>query len=88
MNSKIDSSIQKTKVPKNKSVLKLISVAIIALVIGFGIGYVALLPQVNSLRSQLNLLNEALDTTYIDYVLSHSHNDTECDSLKANRDIL
>ena len=44
MNSKIDSSIQKTKVPKNKSVLKLISVAIIALVIGFGIGYIALLP--------------------------------------------
>ena len=36
----------------------------------------------------MDLLNEALDTTYIDYVLSHSHNDTEYDSLKKDRDLL
>jgi len=88
MNSKFDQPMQTPKGQKHKSALKLISVAIIALVIGFGIGYVTLLPQVNSLRLQLNLLNEALSSTYQDYVLNHAHNNSEYDSLQAERNLL
>lgn len=88
MNSKFNRLMQTPEEPRHKSALKLIAVAIVALVIGFGIGYAALMPQVNSLRLQVNLLNDALGTTYQDYVLSHTHNDSDYDSLKAERNLL